>query len=235
MDWFRLWHEMPNDPKWRTIARKSDSSISEVISVAIHLMCEASNASERGRTQQTNNEHIASALDLNDDKVTSIKDAMQGNFLDGDMIVNWSKRQPKREDNSAQRAKEWREKRKRTQANANERPDTDTEEDTDKSIISPLPPFDSSNEGMKFGMFKGKYPSHRISKVNDCYRYWCENKLYRISDAIVEGLDIWVSSQNWKEQGGKFVPSMMNFLKDEKWKQRPDGFLTKEQIANAPF
>ena len=21
--WLRLWHDMPNDPKWRTIARKS--------------------------------------------------------------------------------------------------------------------------------------------------------------------------------------------------------------------
>ncbi len=31
--WLRLWHDMPNDPKWRTIARKSEQSIALVSSV----------------------------------------------------------------------------------------------------------------------------------------------------------------------------------------------------------
>lgn len=36
MDWFRVWNEMPNDPKWRTIARKSQQPIALVIAVYIH-------------------------------------------------------------------------------------------------------------------------------------------------------------------------------------------------------
>ena len=33
--WVRLWLEMPTDPKWRSIARKSETSIAEVISIAL--------------------------------------------------------------------------------------------------------------------------------------------------------------------------------------------------------
>lgn len=108
MDWCRLWHDMPNDPKFRTIARLSQSRTSDVISVFIHLMVSASaNAGERGRTQP-NAEDLASALDLETERVESILSAMQGRVLDGESLSGWKKRQPKREDGSAERAKEWR-------------------------------------------------------------------------------------------------------------------------------
>ena len=59
--WLRLWHDMPTDPKWRTIARVSGQTISAVIATYIHLLVTASNASERGRTHQANAEDLASA------------------------------------------------------------------------------------------------------------------------------------------------------------------------------
>jgi hypothetical protein len=111
---------MPNDPKWRTISRVSGATISEVIAVYLHILVEASNADERGRTQP-NIEDIASALDITTERVQSIVDAMQGRVIDGDRLTGWEKRQPKREDNSADRAKRWREEQKRTQENASER------------------------------------------------------------------------------------------------------------------
>jgi hypothetical protein len=123
--WLRLWHDMPNDPKWRTISRVSQTSISEVMAVYVHLLVQGStNATERGQTQPTGDEDIASALDLGTDVVTRIKAAMQGRVLDGDRLTGWEARQPKREDGSAERAKAYREKkeaeRNRTQPNANE-------------------------------------------------------------------------------------------------------------------
>ncbi|EEY1988416.1 phage replisome organizer, partial [Escherichia coli] len=36
--WLRLWHDMPNDPKWRTIARVSGQPIATVMAVYIHLL-----------------------------------------------------------------------------------------------------------------------------------------------------------------------------------------------------
>lgn len=110
--WLRLWVDMPNDPKWRTIARASKQSISSVIAVYLHILVNASNADERGRTQNLCNEDIASALDLECEQVDLIYDAMQGRVMDGDRVKGWEKRQPLREDGSAERAKKWRENQK---------------------------------------------------------------------------------------------------------------------------
>lgn len=138
-DWVRLWHDMPTDPKWRVIARKSGRSIAEVIAVFNFVMVNASaNATERGRTHNLFAEDIAAALDLDEADIDAILAAMEGKVLLNGTLAGWDKRQPKREDNSASRAKEWREKQKaernRTQPNATERPETDTElPDTDVS------------------------------------------------------------------------------------------------------
>lgn len=135
--WVRLWHDMPTDPKWRAISRKSGASISEVIAIFNFLMVNASaNASERGRTNHVCTDDIAAALDVEETLVEAVLQAMNGKVIDGDgFLTGWGKRQPKREDNSAARAKDWREKRKanalRTQANAEERPEVDTEIDSD--------------------------------------------------------------------------------------------------------
>ncbi len=128
---------MPNDPKWRTIARVSGQRIGDVMSVYIHVLVCASNATERGRTQSLVCEDVATALDLETSQVEAILGAMQGRVLDGDAVRGWPKRQPMREDGAAERAKAWRERNKealRTQANASERKrtlDTDTDTDTD--------------------------------------------------------------------------------------------------------
>ena len=134
MDWCRLWHDMPTDPKWRTISRLSQQPVASVLAVYIHLLIQGSmNATERGRTQP-NAEDLASTLDLQTEQVEAILTAMQGRVLDGLSLSGWSKRQPKREDGSADRARKWRNnkdlqntytnrnatERNRTQPNANE-------------------------------------------------------------------------------------------------------------------
>lgn len=136
--WLRLWHDMPTDPKWRTIARASGQRIGDVMAVYLHLMvCGSMNDAERGRTQSFNAEDVASALDLETEQVTAIAAAMQGRVLDGDTLTGWEKRQVQREDGSAERAKAWREAQKRSgpPLNAGERKrtlDKDTEKDTEE-------------------------------------------------------------------------------------------------------
>lgn len=149
-EWFRLWHDMPNDPKFKTIAKKSGQPLPLVICVFLHVLVNASaNASERGRTKGLSIEDIATALDAEEERITSIMETMQGRLIDGDLVMKWEKRQPLREDGSAERAKAWRQaqkaakqqqsndiereennsERKRTQENEKERQDKDTEED----------------------------------------------------------------------------------------------------------
>lgn len=141
--WVRLWHDMPTDPKWRVIARKSGQRVGDVIAVFNFLMVSASaNADERGRTQNVVCEDLAAALDLSESDVEAIITAMTGKVITEDgYLTGWEKRQPKREDSSAERAKAWRDERKRTQANAQERPDADADADTElkKEKATPSP------------------------------------------------------------------------------------------------
>lgn len=110
--WFRVWGDMINDPKWRTIARVSQQKIGDVIAVYVHMLTSASNATERGRTQGWNDEDIGTALDIETNQVAAIRDAMQGRVLDGNHLSGWEKRQPVREDGSSDRGKAFRERQK---------------------------------------------------------------------------------------------------------------------------
>lgn len=158
--WLRLWHDMPTDPKWRTIAKASGERIGDVMAVYVHLLVCASNADERGRTHSFNCEDVASALDVETEQVAAIVAAMQGRVLDGDAVAGWDKRQVAREDGAAERAKAWREQQKakqqaelnaaernRTQAERKQTPDkdTDTEESREgqekRDTKPPAPPW----------------------------------------------------------------------------------------------
>jgi hypothetical protein len=141
LQWIRIWLDMPTDPKFRTISRLSKQPLSSVISLFVCMMTDCANATERGRTH-TNDEDFASMLDLDVEQVSAIRKAMQGRVLDGNLLIGWEKRQPIREDNSAERSKAWREKKKdEKETNATERnrtqgdaPDTDTDTDSDTEL-----------------------------------------------------------------------------------------------------
>lgn len=155
--WLRLWHDMPTDPKWRTIARASGQSIALVQAIYIHLLVDASRNVTRGHVTVTN-EDIASALDVTEEQVDGVIAAMQGRVLDGKVITGWNGRQPKREDSgndetgaksAAQRKREQREREKikaenehekdaRTSCHEQSRSVTlDKEEDTDTEESEP--------------------------------------------------------------------------------------------------
>lgn len=224
VSWLRLWHEMPNDPKWRTIARSAGQPIATVIAVYIHLLVIASNASERGRTQNMCCEDIASALDIESGQVESIIDAMQGRVLDGDQIKGWSKRQVEREDGSAARAKAWRELKKeeeRTQTNANERkrtPDTDTDTDTDTEKIkeSCSEPISSKLESVN--QESGKIVFELPLNKKGTYHPVTENMILELSE-LYPAIDImqqfrnmigWLNSNQEKRKTARGVNSFIN-------------------------
>lgn len=136
--WLRLYHDMPNDPKWRTIARAAKQTIPVVLAVYVHLLTIASGAVERGTVVNVNSEDLASALDIDSDAVDAVLVAMQGRVLDGEKLSGWDKRQTNREDGAAERAKAWREAKKRekeelrTQTNAANGSRTQTNDDERK-------------------------------------------------------------------------------------------------------
>lgn len=118
--WLRLWHDMPNDPKWRTIARISGEPLALVTAVYIHLLVDASRNVTRGHINVTA-EDLASALDVTEQQIDAVLSAMDGRVMDDGCLTGWEKRQPKREDSgdeetgaksAAQRKKEQREREK---------------------------------------------------------------------------------------------------------------------------
>lgn len=222
--WLRLWHDMPNDPKWRTIARVSGTTIPEVISVYLHILVEASNATERGRTQP-NIEDIASALDMTFERVQSVVDAMQGRVIEGDKLTGWEKRQPQREDNSADRAKKWREEQKRTQANATERKRTLEKSREEKSreelntntlaltseevhaVRFSIPLNDGSFRDLidpDLERFSELYPAVDVGQSIRNLIGWCEGnrKHLKTPDGVMRFIHSWLK----KDQNGATVP-----------------------------
>jgi len=110
--WVRLWDGMPNDPKWRVIARRSGRPVSEVLSVFIHMMMNAKEWEHRGEIENWSDEDVAAAIDADPEHVLAIREAMQGKTLDGNHLTGWEKRQSKTSDESAGRVAKWREKKR---------------------------------------------------------------------------------------------------------------------------
>ena len=172
-DWVRLWHDMPTDPKWRVIARKSGQPLACVVAIFTLMMTEASAADDRGSIERMSIEDAAAALDMDDAAVAAILSAMEGRVISSGRLTGWERRQPRREDGSAERAALWREQKKaeqkqheltQTQTNAQERPEKRRE---DKIIPSSLHSDGSAPEVLEkqgFAEPETVQPSQPIAK-----------------------------------------------------------------------
>ena len=208
--WLRLWHDMPTDPKWRTISKASGQRIGDVMAVYVHLLVCASNATERGRTQSFNSEDVASALDLDTEQVEQIITAMQGRVLDGDLLKGWENRQVAREDGSAERSKAWREAQKAASErtpNATERKRTpDKDKDKDKKKETPS----------AFEVFYVAYPRHEARK--DAESAFAKlNPDPELLAKMLAAIAAKRQSHDWTKEGGKFVPLPATWIRAERW------------------
>jgi hypothetical protein len=96
-EWLRLWHDMPTDPKWRTIARASGQPIALVQAVYLHMLVDASRNVTRGHVTVTA-EDMGSALDVTEAEIQCVLDAMEGRVIEAGALSGWDARQPKKED-----------------------------------------------------------------------------------------------------------------------------------------
>lgn len=213
--WVRLWHDMPTDPKWRVIARKSGQRVGDVIAVFSFLMVSASaNADERGRTQGVVCEDIGAALDLSEDDVTAIIRAMTGKVMDAEgYLTGWEKRQPKREDSSAERAKRWRDERKRTQANAPERADIDSDAEIDIQALACITHEDSFQEAFEAYPESGRGVSSRPAASTAwnlaCFRHPKEE--------LLSAVKAYAGSPDLKKRDFG-APKFERWLEEERWR-----------------
>jgi hypothetical protein len=197
---------MANDPKWRTIANKSGQKIGDVMAVYIHHLISASMSNPRGVTQ-CNAEDVSTALDLNIEQVEAINAAMQGRVLDGNRLTGWDERQPKREDNSNGRVKEYRErnavKRSVTQSNSREDKDTDKKESTKESFSESF-----------FETFWEKFPRQRRGDKQKTFTAWKTAITKSPPEEILHGLEAYRGSS---EVSDGYAKGAAAWLTDSRW------------------
>src|SRR5947209_19679047 len=150
MDWFRLYHRAPTDPKWWTIARRAHAKPGEVWAVFTALLDHASQHEDRGSVEGFDVESVACFYGFEETTVGAILDALiaKGIVAD-DRIACWEKRQPVREEDGAstERVRRFRErqrdaavKRDETQRNARNAPEESRGEEISLPPLSPPPP-----------------------------------------------------------------------------------------------
>ena len=137
ISWWRSWHGAPMDHKWSVIGARADVKPGVVSAIAWALFDYASQADDRGSVKGFDTETYAVYSGLPLDDVEAVIRVMtdKGIIVNG-RLANWEKRQPKREDDSNERVRKFREmKRDVTQGNAPEKEkdrDKDRDKETDK-------------------------------------------------------------------------------------------------------
>ncbi|MFC3228772.1 hypothetical protein ACFOGJ_16125 [Marinibaculum pumilum] len=113
MDWFRSHHGAPTDPKWITIARRAGVRPGDVAAIWWALLDHASQHEDRGSLEGFDAEFLAGAFGYEEGDIARVIEALTEKriVVDG-RIANWSKRQPKREDDSRERVRASRERKR---------------------------------------------------------------------------------------------------------------------------
>lgn len=111
--WFRSWHGAPTDSKWIVIAQRTDTIPAIVSAIAWALLDYASQNPDRGSIVGFNVPVYAALAGLDESLIYKILQAMRVlQVISGDSrLVNWNKRQPKREDDSTERVRAYRDRR----------------------------------------------------------------------------------------------------------------------------
>lgn len=232
---------MPTDPKWKTIARVSGRPISEVIALYCFLLVDASRNVTRGHVTIVT-EDLSSALDVTEQHIDSILNAMQGRVLEGKELSGWGDRQPIKEDSgnpetgakSAKQRKQEQRERERLAIIEKDGHDesrnvtTDKDKDKDKEVNQK--PFAPSANALdaRFEKFWGIYPKRKskgaAEKVFLKLRP-SEQLLQQMIDAIERAM----TSVEWQKSGGEFIPYPATWLNSRGWE---DEIRTAEEVQS---
>lgn len=111
MHWWRSHHGEPTETRWLLIARKANSAPGVVSALWWALLDHASQARERGSIANFDVESYAAWSGFDETELTRILVAMRekGVVVDG-KIAEWGEKQPKREDDSSERVRAFRER-----------------------------------------------------------------------------------------------------------------------------
>lgn len=122
MNWWRAHHGIATDPKYAVVLRHIASQCvtdrlvttrAEILAVWVWLIDFSSQNEPRGSIAGVDSAQIAVTLDIPDGTVESIINALSKfGMITDNLLKSWDKRQPQREDDSAARTRQWRDKKR---------------------------------------------------------------------------------------------------------------------------
>ncbi|HEY9139658.1 MAG TPA: hypothetical protein VIN93_02140 [Bryobacteraceae bacterium] len=126
MNWYRVYHNMQNDPKIAIVAKRSGARRGEVLAVWVACLDYASQQEDRGSVQGIDPEEVGISLDFEPEMVARVFDGFRerGMFTvtpsdasetqPVERIAAWDRRQPirERDDSSTERTRRYRENKR---------------------------------------------------------------------------------------------------------------------------
>ena len=119
-------------------------------------------------------------------------------------------------------------------------PDTDSDSDTDSDTDFKNHPLPSCEEGcgaeddpsltdpadmdMAFHEFLDAYPADHREPVGEAALVWkklAREKALPGLPRLLQGLDAWEDSAQWRKDGGAYIPKAANFLRRAMWRSAP--------------
>lgn len=240
MRWFRVYHEMPHDPKLRRIAHQAGTTLPHTLAVWLCMLSHASanEGDQRGTLAGWNDDDCAFAMGMDRAIVFAIRREMEGRLLDGNHIIAWSKRQAQ-SDNTTARWHAWNDKRRQQNQEVSPEPTLDQrltnntptmdqrlrgEERRDsiveaKASTHPKPRKRASGSGPEFDLFWTLYP--RGDGKGAAEKAWAR----AVSEAggadnLVFALRTQLDARHptlTPKNGPEFVPHASTWLNQKRW------------------
>ncbi len=257
MKWFRSWHGAPTDTKWLMIAARAKVQPVVVIATAWALMDCASQAEERGDVSHFCHESFAAFAGVTSDEVQNVMDVLRSTgIITDNHLKAWAKRQPKREDNSTERTKEYRERKRNqtqrdasvTQCDAPEKSRVDTDIKKEPSV--------QKKDNTEFETWWFVYP-HKVGK-GAARKAWSTACGLASLETLLQGVEkyardkpadrpwcnpaTWLNQQRWMDEPGPepnsgkrgWGETAMEMIRDEETRNSQIGVTTDVLTALPP-
>lgn len=80
-----------------------------------------------------------------------------------------------------------------------------------------------------FTEFWELYPVARRGDREEVWTKWKEKATsVQVAEQIIESLKAWIDSDDWADEGGRYIPAAAKFIREERWKAAPDGVLNEK-------
>jgi hypothetical protein len=203
----------------------------EILAIWVWVIDFSSQNDERGSVEGIDPAQVAVTLDITDEKVIGVLSAFEAvGMISCKLLTSWMKRQPKREDNSAGRVRNYRENKKRDVTHGN----AETQHETPSNSVTPsrvrprdlLSSYSSSTKSKSSGIedlsaedwFEEIYKRHPKKKDRNIAAQYL-SQISASREEFDRGHQLWC--EEWSKDKPQFAPSLAQWILDQGWRYPP--------------